>query len=145
MTDFVGLLLARSVNPRPDAYPPTLQAINQEGSSGAVLTRLIDSGADIMARSEYDGETVLHRIAAIADEGDLVDVGLRLGAAIEDRDRHGRTPLLVAARGGNLDTFVRLVERGADLDARDNDDSSGDDLLPNDADGNAVRSYLAGR
>lgn len=144
-TDLVGLLLGHGVNIRPEAYPPTFQAINQEGSSGRVLRRLVDAGADIAARWEPGHETVLHRIAAIVDDGDLVDVALDLGAEIDARDRNGRTPLLVAARAPNPATFVRLVDRGANVLVRDHRGQSVDELLEDDDDGVLLRRYLVDR
>lgn len=125
---FVELLLAAGaeVHP-PGCYPPLFCTVNQEWSSGPVLAQMVSAGADIGAIAGRERETLLHRIAWIADAA-LVDVALGLGAEIEARDAEGRTPLLVAADGGNAETLIRLVERGADLSARDHAGHTVNDL-----------------
>lgn len=117
-TSFVSMLVASGADLRPAGHPPVLASINQEGSSGAVLRALVDAGADPFA-VDGDGETVLHRIASIVDDPELIDLALSLGLDLEARDRFGRTPLLSAAWCANETTFRRLVERGADTEARD--------------------------
>jgi ankyrin repeat protein len=141
-TRFVERLLVAGADPNPPGYPPLLAAVNQEWSSGDVLRRLAAAGADVSAVDPWDGETVLHRIAAIAD-ADLVDVALDLGANREARDGAGRTPLLSAAVTGNDETFVRLLERGADPDARDSTGRSVSELLDDSAEADEIRRHLA--
>ena len=41
--------------------------------------------------------------------------------SVEERDKHGRTRLHYAARNGNIDDLLILMEQGADVEARDND------------------------
>lgn len=127
-THFVELLLAAGADPNPPGYPPLFCAVNQEWSSGSVLRHLVAAGADIKAIGDWEQRTVLHRIAAIAGAS-LVDTALDLNAAIEARDRLGRTPLLAAADTHNTETLTRLIERGADITARDARDQSLNDLL----------------
>jgi ankyrin repeat protein len=141
-TRFVERLLVAGADPNPPGYPPLLAAVNQEWSSGDVLRRLAAAGADVSAVDPWDGETVLHRIAAIAD-ADLVDVALDLGANREARDGAGRTPLLAAAVTANDETFVRLLERGADPDARDSTGRSVSELLDDSAEADEIRRHLA--
>ncbi|MFM2071091.1 MAG: hypothetical protein RLZZ623_1354, partial [Actinomycetota bacterium] len=45
-TGFAERLLEAGANPNPPGYPPLFCTINQEGSSGAVIRRLVDAGAD---------------------------------------------------------------------------------------------------
>ena len=82
-------------------YPPLFMAVNQEGSSAAVLGRLVAAGCDINGRLDMPtsldhGETVLHMVASIGDAA-LVDAAVGLGADIHARSRRGRTPLHEAA------------------------------------------------
>ncbi len=151
LTHFVGRLLAAGADLNPHGYPPLLCAVNQEWSSGFVLRQLVAAGADINAIVGRTRETVLHRIAAIVSDSSLTDTALDLGADIEARDWRGRTPLLSAADTANAGAFIRLVERGADVDARDTDGQSVHDLLDDsdDADAGAgagaeeIRNFLA--
>lgn len=60
-------------------------------------------------------------LLAAADRGD-VDAVKRLvasGAAIEQRDNHGRTALLIAAHGSHDEVVRALAAAGADLNAKD--------------------------
>lgn len=95
----------------------------------AVISVLIDAGADIAARDEID-QTPLHR-AAGEGEVAVVEALLAAGADVEawtrHPDGHGRlenyTPLH-AASGGNEDPAVvaALLEAGADVNARGTSD-----------------------
>lgn len=147
-SSFVELLVAAGADVNPaGAYPPLFCAINQEWSSGIVLARMVSVGADIGALGGWEHETVLHRIASIAD-ADLVDTALGLGARIEARNQEGRTPLHAAAEAANDETFVRLVERGADLGARDGSGRSVEDLLGEStasAGSDRIREFVAAR
>lgn len=142
-TTFVGRLLAASADPNPAGYPPLLGAVNQEGSSAAVLGQLVAAGADVTATGA-DGEAVLHRIAGLAD-ATLVDAALDAGAPIDARDDRGRTPLLAAAEAANDTTFLRLAERGADIGARDHAGRSATDLLAPGPEADAIRVAVAAR
>ncbi|MFJ7154187.1 ankyrin repeat domain-containing protein [Streptomyces sp. NPDC101118] len=61
------------------------------------------------------------RLLTAAADGDTAAVAaaLRDGAAIEARDPHGRTALLLAALGDHVGTARALVGAGADPDAQD--------------------------
>lgn len=143
-TRLVSLLLAAGADPNPAGYPPTFAAVNQEWCSGTVLRQLVTAGADIGCVGGWERQTVLHRIAEIA-EADLVDVAVDLGADIEARDASGRTPLLAAAHSANPETFIRLAERGADATARDRDGLSAEELLDESEEAGEIRVYLAAR
>lgn len=51
--------------------------------------------------------------------GRIIDLLLQHGARIDMRNREGETALLVAARCGNKNVVTKLLERGANLHARD--------------------------
>jgi ankyrin repeat protein len=140
-THLVARLLAAGADLNPPGYPPLFCTVNQEWSSGSVLRQLVAAGADIAAVGGWERQTVLHRIAEIAD-ADLVDTALGVGADIEARDGQGRTPLLAAAFASNIGTFTRLVERGADVNAHDAKGQSVGDLLDTSTGADKIRYYL---
>ena len=60
-------------------------------------------------------------LLAAAERGDVDGVKAALGrdkAAVNSKNRFGRTPLMEAARKGHLDVVEALVVAGADLDVR---------------------------
>ncbi|GHA91077.1 ankyrin repeat domain-containing protein [Streptomyces termitum] len=62
-------------------------------------------------------QTLLHAVRA--DDADGVRAALADGARTEARDRHERTPLLVAALEDRVAAARALVAAGADVNARD--------------------------
>ncbi|CAM1510523.1 Fc.00g008580.m01.CDS01 [Cosmosporella sp. VM-42] len=80
---------------------------------------LIDSGLDINGTIYVGGLDALHQVAF---EGldELVPILLQKGAYIETTTkRAGLTPLMVAAYAGRMSTFRLLLDRGANLHAKD--------------------------
>jgi uncharacterized protein len=111
-----------------------------------VVRRLIAAGSDVELPSQLDGvrpiehaqrrgfttiETLLRKAAAdmtpdsrllsAADDGSPVAVQAALadGAALEARDDRERTALLLAVTGDHVEVARLLVERGADVNAVD--------------------------
>jgi ankyrin repeat protein len=143
-TAFVEVLLAAGADVNPPGYPPLFCTVNQEWSSSTVMAQMVSAGADIDAVGGWERQTLLHRIAQIAD-ADLVDAALDLWASIEARDGEGRTPLLAAADGANATAFIRLAERGADLRARDDSDHTVDVLIGDSAGSDQIQAFLDSR
>lgn len=65
------------------------------------------------------GEMALH-IATEQEHQDLVEVLLQAGAHVNVVDRDNRTPLMLAARVGQVSLVSLLLKYGAHLDACDN-------------------------
>ncbi|MEU9233662.1 ankyrin repeat domain-containing protein [Streptomyces subrutilus] len=64
-------------------------------------------------------------LAAVRDDdADAVRAAVADGAAIETRDGHRRTPLLIAALGDHVAAAEALVAAGADPDAQDDREDS---------------------
>lgn len=85
-----------------------------------VVNMLLQSGAEIDALDHLQ-RAPLH-IAIASDnvnKSDVVRLLVREGAALECRDLHGHTPLLLAARVGCRDSVDVLLEAKADICALD--------------------------
>ncbi len=67
---------------------------------------------------EYEAYRGLH---AAAHRNDVAAIRKAAKAALNAQDPHGRTPLMVAAYARNYDALRALIEKGADLDALEND------------------------
>ncbi|KAM3909838.1 ankyrin repeat and SOCS box protein 10-like isoform 2-T2 [Leptodactylus fuscus] len=129
----VRLLLRYGANPNlqsQDGLHPLHYCKTPESYHCAKL--LLQYGAHVNSRSEDEELTPLHMAArhALLDH---VDLYLRHGAAVDKRDVQGETPLSAACSppqsgAGQLDSYYkvcqRLVESGADIHTRDNDQQS---------------------
>jgi len=79
---------------------------------------LIDQGADLEAVSELRGARALH-LAANFGAVPMLALVLDSGADTESRDDDGRTPLFRAAAQGHTEAVRLLLDRGAEVDARE--------------------------
>ena len=102
-----------------------------------IVQKLIKHGAAVTAQTK-DGSTPLHYAAAFGQAHvleSLVRVPVlcsvlslkhwlcfQAGCSVHSRDNAKNTPLHLAAGCGFLETVVKLVELGADVDARDMSD-----------------------
>lgn len=142
-TGFVDLLLAAGAGPNPPGYPPLFACINQEGSSAAVMRRLLDAGADPGAVSPGDGDSLVHRATQVGSP-EVIEFVFSLGLSIEGRDRNGRTPLLAVVHQENPEAVRRLIKAGADIAAVDDDGASATDLAAHSPLATELRAALAG-
>jgi ankyrin repeat protein len=93
------------------------------GGNADIVTLLLARGADVNA-ANYQQETPLHW-AVLRNHHSVVELLLRRGARVDPRQSYGRTPLLLVAREtGNLEMARRLLDAGADVNARDRFDST---------------------
>ena len=88
----------------------------------ADLKAELNSGADVMARSDYD-ETPLHYAAALGTP-ENIQVLIKAGADVMARSVVGKTPLHEAASMGEDGTIEALLDAGADPKAEDADGKS---------------------
>lgn len=93
-------------------------------ASALVLRAFISRGADVHAR-DSESRTPLHLLCAdkTSDEGVLGNTALVLlehGARIDDRMQGGVTPLMLVASSGRADLYALLVQKGANMHAKDN-------------------------
>lgn len=86
-----------------------------------IVRMLVDAGADIATRVDYDRCTVLH-LQALKDDEKAIEMAeelLNLGADLSWTDYEQMTPLHWAAREGNHEIAKFFIERGADTRAQD--------------------------
>lgn len=82
---------------------------------GRLATAAVAAGLAVMvgcSGSDTDNAIRTHDHAALTEQ-------LKKPGAIEERDGHGMTPLIYAAREGNVDAVRTLLERGANVNAVD--------------------------
>lgn len=77
-----------------------------------LMSILLERGADVHTKKNYDGETLLH-LAASNDNRDVIEVLLMFGADIEAPTRYGHTPLDNAIQKGHEQCVKLLLDRGA--------------------------------
>lgn len=92
-------------------------------ASAQVMRALVSRSADVHARDD-DSRTPLHILCAdkTSDEGVLGHVILVLlesGARIDDKMQGGVTPLMLVAASGRADLYALLVQKGANIHAKD--------------------------
>ncbi|XP_073533214.1 ankyrin repeat and SOCS box protein 10 isoform X2 [Phyllobates terribilis] len=128
----VQLLLRHGANPNmasQDGFSPLHHCKTPQSYHCAQL--LLQYGAHVAALSEDEALTPLH-VAAGLGLVEHVDLYLRYGAAVDKRDVHGETPLSAACSQPQscerLDRYYkvcqRLIDCGADIHTRDNDQQS---------------------
>ena len=119
------LLLAAGADPRfIDSTGKSAICYAAGRASAAIVSRLLDKGVDVNAR--YGNEfTALMWTAghderfAEAEGVKTANVLLERGAHVDDRDKSGRTALMMAAQGNHAAMIDLLLAKGADASLRD--------------------------
>lgn len=93
-----------------DEWLEIASALNQQRENDA-LSML--AKIDLTAELTVDGQTALH-LAARYRCLRVVRWLLERKAPVDARTRHGMTPLMFAAGGGDVDIVILLLESGAD-------------------------------
>jgi hypothetical protein len=107
----------------PPAGPGTTDLINAvRAGDVAKISALIASGADVNERDRAGQRTALHW-AAKSNNRPAMEVLIAAKADANIKDRQGRTPLWGGVET-DLETVKFLVEKGADVNARDQINSS---------------------
>jgi ankyrin repeat protein len=79
---------------------------------------LLSAGANVRATTRLGGYTALH-LASQAGHARVVAALLTSGAPADLKTVTGASPLMLAARSGSVETAARLIENGADVNARE--------------------------
>jgi ankyrin repeat protein len=117
----VVLCLNNGANIEAVDYPARMTPLHRAAFDGCaeVVKLLINGGANLEAREMLEGTVLGSAIHAETNRKSIVIMLLAAGAAVDARDKHGKTPLFEAVRKGQLDTVKVLLDNGADITVRD--------------------------
>ncbi len=102
----------------PDQNQKTPLLLSLESGHAAIARYLIDQGADINLKDK-DKNSPIHNAAYLGNL-EIVDLLLKKGAAsLNEGNYRGQTPLHLACERGHPGVVTRLLEAGADVEARD--------------------------
>jgi uncharacterized protein len=79
---------------------------------------LLSAGANVRATTRLGGYTPIH-LASQAGHARVVAALLAAGASSDVKTVTGASALMLAARSGSVDTAARLIENGADVNAKE--------------------------
>ena len=113
---FSMVVLLSTVGVGAAAASESLVAAARVGDARAVRAWLAEQLVDVDA-PEPDGTTALHW-AVHRDDLEMVELLIRAGAHVSATNDYGVTPLSLACTNGNADVVERLLETGADPEAR---------------------------
>jgi ankyrin repeat protein len=94
-----------------------LQWVCRTSANAAILKLLLDAGADPNVLDQYELQNALHY--AIDCPVQLVDLLIGAGTTVNQQDRDGITPVMMAAKAGRSDIVTVLINHGADLRSYD--------------------------
>jgi len=102
----------------PDQNKKTPLHLALESGHAAIARYLVDQGADINLKDK-DKNSPIHNAAYLGNL-EIVDLLLKKGAAsLNEGNFRGQTPLHLACERGHPGVVTRLLEAGADIEARD--------------------------
>ena len=83
------------------------------------LKKLLKRGADINARNPLDSNKTPCMLVARHGNADTLEMLIKNGAKINQKDEYGRTECMLAAMGGRNDNIRVLAKHNANLDEQD--------------------------
>jgi ankyrin repeat protein len=105
------------VHQRVNNLPPLAHAASRLERGPELLQMLMDHGANLNTVSRPDCRNVLHCAAAVGTVETIEFLVKKGGMDLEKKCKIGCTPLLVAARAGNIRNAKALLNLGAKLHA----------------------------
>lgn len=133
IADAEGLLIAAEKNTNEKIVKELLKSknIDSDAKNAALLKSLynknpeilkvlLKSGADVNAKDEDSGETLLHLLCQEDKPNkELVATLIKAKADVNARDDTGMTPLIFACMHGDLELINMLIKAKADVNAQD--------------------------
>lgn len=117
--NIVGLVLGAGADVNATDYNsnvPLHMALTLDSNSD-ILMMLLSAGADVNAKNSF-GNTPLHLTVTLNRERSSAETLLEYGASLEFRNKSGNTALLEAIDRENSEIAILLLQRGADIFAR---------------------------
>ncbi len=103
-----------------NSYVEPVRVKRSRHGDAARLKALIDAGANVNAKSDYNNWTPLIAAATSADVS-RIDLLLNAGAGIDHRAKTDSTAVMHAATSGSLAVFERLLNASRDVSGEDRD------------------------
>ncbi|MCC9069990.1 ankyrin repeat domain-containing protein [Flavobacterium sp. F-65] len=121
---FLKEIMSRITNSNDEVNNQTLLGffINEEAHP-AIIQCLIDEGCRVDFKYD-DDKNLIHRIMAHPKKLVYSDILINEGVNIDERDKFGITPLMVAVGCNNIKGTDFLLENGADIYEKDNNGNS---------------------
>ncbi len=104
-----------------EGYSFLMCAIDNDNNE--IVELLLNHGSDIEQKKK-DGDTALGFALYRDVDPKIIQMLLDKGANINARNNEGSTPIMIAAKEGNLETIQMLLDKGADINDRDNEGST---------------------
>ncbi|MCJ1230401.1 hypothetical protein MMC12_007075 [Toensbergia leucococca] len=84
------------------------------------MNLLIRAGSDITHKNEVQN-SALHRAVSRSDNLEMIEPLLMAGININEQDKYGATPFIVAVCRNQLNSLGLLLDHGADVDVENSD------------------------
>jgi ankyrin repeat protein len=101
-----------------DRMTPLMFAVSENTANKAkVIQALIDAGSDTDLKRAEDESTPLLMAARYAQDPGIIDILVKAGSNIEEKNKYGYTPLMLALRKNeaNPDMAIALIQNKADV------------------------------
>ena len=87
-----------------------------------IITHRLPAGEEVHLEPDTDGNTLLHMAAKFGMIDAIPSLIQRHGINVNVKGRYGRTPLHMATHNGQVEATRKLIEQGADVNARSDEE-----------------------
>ncbi|MBN2663543.1 MAG: ankyrin repeat domain-containing protein [Bacteroidales bacterium] len=119
-----------------DVYSNTPLQLSVSDDHNFALSKLLIENGALVTDKNIDGQTPLHLACMYNEDTKTVDLLIQNGAELNVKDNNGWTPVMYAAFYGNIEIMKFLMDKGADIELKNDDDFAIWDLRR--ADGSTV-------